>query len=401
MQEESMRRLFSPLIILPALIGMVAASGLAYAHSELSDVQHKLQQVQQEKKASQLKMADSKNKLDEIQKEVQSSKDKLNDLNGDIHDVAKQLQSLQTSIQKEKAELTQTVQDLADANVRVQKRDQRLAQKLQSIYENGNVSYLDVLLGSKDFSDFLSRWQYLGSIVSFDRDMLESDKQDKLLIAQQEALLQQELEEVQQNYDAMQRQHNKLLAQKADESVTMASYSQKQQDLEDATQSEMQDLQELAEREAALLEQEKELKALAESSSALATHASLQKVIHPLLGIKYVWGGTTTKGFDCSGFTQYVLAEYGVHLPRTSAEQSKYGEYVSKDDLRAGDLVFFHTYGPSGTVTHVALYIGNGEIVNAVSTSVQINKLNDHYFGSRYITSRRVLSDKQYEAIEQ
>lgn len=396
-----MRRLFSPLIVLPALIGTVVTSGLAYANSELSDVQHKLQEVQQEKKASQQKIADSKTKLDEIQKEVQSSKDKLNDLNGSIDDVTNQLQSLQSNLQKEKTELTQTVQDLQDADARVQQRNQLLANKLQAIYENGNVSYLDVLLQSKSFSDFLSRWQYMGDIVGFDKDMLEQGKKDKQLISKKEALLQQELEEVQQNYEAIQQQHNKLLAQKTNATVTIASYSQKQQDLEDATQSQMQDLQELAEREEALLEQEKELKALAESSSALATHASLEKVIHPLLGIKYVWGGTTTDGFDCSGFTRYVFAKYGIQLPRTSAEQSKAGEYVSKDNLRAGDLVFFHTYGAPGTVTHVAIYIGNGEIVNAVSTSVQINQLDDHYFGSRYITARRVLTDQQYKAIMQ
>lgn len=394
-----MSRVFSTLTILFVVICMIFTSGLAYANSELSDVQHKLKEVQQEKKTSQQTLSDSKSEINEIQKEVQASNEKLNHLSEYIGDVNNQMQLLLANIRQEEANLTQTAQDLQEADARIQQRNKTLAEKLRVLYMDGNVSYLDVLLNSTSFSDFIDRFQSLQEIAGSEKDLLERNKQDKQLIAEKEALLQQELAKVQQNYKTMQQKQNDLLARKSKEAVNLTSYSQKQQDLEDATQSEIQNLQVLAEQEAALLEQEKELKALAEASSALATNASLQKVIHPLLGIKYVWGGTTTDGFDCSGFTKYVLAKYGVHLPRTSAEQSHAGDYVSKDNLRTGDLVFFNTYGQPGTVTHVAIYIGNGEIVNAVSTSVQINRLNDSYFGPRYITARRVLSDKQYKAI--
>jgi len=127
--------------------------------------------------------------------------------------------------------------------------------------------------------------------------------------------------------------------------------------------------------------------------------SGLDEVVQKLLGIPYVWGGTTTKGFDCSGFTKYVMAKYGVELPRSSKEQAEAGTPVAKKDLRKGDLVFFNTYGPAGTITHVAIYMGNGKIANALSTKVQINDLDDDYFSKRYITARRVLSDEQYQAI--
>jgi len=127
--------------------------------------------------------------------------------------------------------------------------------------------------------------------------------------------------------------------------------------------------------------------------------SGLDQVVQKLLGIPYVWGGTTTKGFDCSGFTKYVLAKYGVELPRSSKEQAEVGTPVAKKDLRKGDLVFFNTYGPAGTITHVAIYMGNGKIANALSTKVQINDLDDEYFSKRYITARRVLTDEQYKAI--
>ncbi|GGA37015.1 C40 family peptidase [Paenibacillus physcomitrellae] len=394
-----MSRVFSTLTILLVVICMIFTSGLAYASSELSDVQHKLKEVQQEKIASQQNLSDSKSEMNEIQKEVQASNEKLNHLDQYIGSVTDQMQLLVADIQREETNLTQIAQDLQEADSRIEQRNKRLAEKLRSLYMDGNVSYLDVLLNSTSFSDFIDRFQSLEEISRSDKDMLESNKQDKQLIAEKEVQLQQELAQVQQNYKTMQQKQTDLVSQKNKEAVNNVSYSQKQKHLENTAQSEMQNLQVLAEQEAALLQQEKELKALAESSSELATHASLQKVIHPLLGIKYVWGGTTTDGFDCSGFTRYVLAKYGVHLPRTSAEQSHFGDYISKDDLRTGDLVFFNTYGQPGTVTHVAIYIGNGQIANAVSTSVQINRLNDSYFGPRYLTARRVLSDKQYQAI--
>lgn len=88
------------------------------------------------------------------------------------------------------------------------------------------------------------------------------------------------------------------------------------------------------------------------------------------IGVPYVWGGTTPKGFDCSGLVQYVFREAGISLPRTSAEQSKVGEYIERGDLRPGDLVCF----PG----HIGIYIGEGQFLHApdVGQKVRINSLD-------------------------
>lgn len=75
------------------------------------------------------------------------------------------------------------------------------------------------------------------------------------------------------------------------------------------------------------------------------------------LGIPYVYGGTSTSGFDCSGFTQYVFRQLGVNLPRTSGAQSRAGQYVSLSNIKSGDLL----YGPG----HVGIYLGNGQFIHA------------------------------------
>ena len=84
------------------------------------------------------------------------------------------------------------------------------------------------------------------------------------------------------------------------------------------------------------------------------------------VGNPYVWGGTSlTKGADCSGFTMSVMAKFGVSLPHYSGSQAKMGKAVTSGNMRPGDLIF--CAGSGGQVNHVAMYIGNGQIVHAAS----------------------------------
>ena len=86
-----------------------------------------------------------------------------------------------------------------------------------------------------------------------------------------------------------------------------------------------------------------------------------------LLGVPYVWGGTSlTHGCDCSGFTQSVLKNFGISVPRVSRDQARSGSKVTSANMRPGDLIFYANR--SGTINHVGMYIGNGQVVNAAST---------------------------------
>lgn len=95
------------------------------------------------------------------------------------------------------------------------------------------------------------------------------------------------------------------------------------------------------------------------------------------LGNPYVWGGTSlTKGADCSGFVQSVFKHYGISLSRTSREQAKNGTKISASDLKPGDLVFYSN--SSGTINHVAIYIGGGQVIHASNpkSGIKISKYN-------------------------
>ena len=107
------------------------------------------------------------------------------------------------------------------------------------------------------------------------------------------------------------------------------------------------------------------------------------------LGTPYQWGGTSPSGFDCSGFTQYVLAQNGKSIPRTSQEQFASGQAVDKSQLQAGDLVFYNWSG--GTeATHVGIYEGNGKMIHAPHKGDVVKEVDFNSYGQNvYLGARR------------
>jgi cell wall-associated NlpC family hydrolase len=109
-----------------------------------------------------------------------------------------------------------------------------------------------------------------------------------------------------------------------------------------------------------------------------------------LRGTPYRNGGDDPTGFDCSGFTQYVFARYGISLPRAVREQYLVGKAVKPDQLSPGDLVFFATAGTDAS--HVAIAIGSDQFVHAPSSAgvVRVERLSSTYWSPRYLGARRI-----------
>jgi cell wall-associated NlpC family hydrolase len=132
----------------------------------------------------------------------------------------------------------------------------------------------------------------------------------------------------------------------------------------------------------------------APSRAEIATPAEAYAIVGTALelrGVPYRNGGADLKGFDCSGFTQYVFAQHGVSLPRAVRDQfSMAKQQVTPNDLEPGDLLFFTTTEPGAS--HVAIAVGGNEFIHAPSSTgvVRVERLSARYWADRFVGARRI-----------
>lgn len=109
------------------------------------------------------------------------------------------------------------------------------------------------------------------------------------------------------------------------------------------------------------------------------------------LGVPYIFGGSSTSGFDCSGFTQFVYRQFGISIPRTSTAQASAGTQISRANLQPGDLVIFSDTYKSGP-SHTGIYLGGNQFIHSSSSGkgVIISSLGTAYYNSRFSYGRRV-----------
>ena len=121
---------------------------------------------------------------------------------------------------------------------------------------------------------------------------------------------------------------------------------------------------------------------------------------HKYINTPYSWGGTTPKGFDCSGFVQFAYKKVGYSLPRTTQEQAKVGTKVKKGNLKTGDLVFFKGKdSKSKTIGHVGIVTQADKkekfkFIHAASRGVKVDNSELSYYKVRYVTARRIIGER-------
>ena len=185
--------------------------------------------------------------------------------------------------------------------------------------------------------------------------------------------------------------HNAALSQKATEYSLQAIYDElhREENLARAAQAAKIAAQKIAKAKAAAKKEGKTYHMSAREKQQLLAYARYFK------GGKYLWGGTTPEGFDCSGYVQYLYGKHHIQLPRTAYAQSKQGVTIDKDHLKKGDLLFFLTDPSRGIpVTHVGIYLGNGQFIHAASKKkgIIISPIDQGYYARKFVTARRILA---------
>lgn len=127
------------------------------------------------------------------------------------------------------------------------------------------------------------------------------------------------------------------------------------------------------------------------NSQSASTRLQLVQAGFELIGVRYRFGGSGNGGFDCSGLVKNLFSKFNIDLPRSSKEQFKQGQKISRDDLQVGDLVFFSSNGSQPT--HVGIYVGDNKFLHAARKARQviISDLSKIWYTMRYIGARRVM----------
>jgi cell wall-associated NlpC family hydrolase len=270
-------------------------------------------------------------------------------------------------------------------------------------YENGGVSYLAVLFQATSWEDLLNRYSLLSEVTHVQAGAVYRVQQLEQQLAQQKQEQQaafQKLQEQTQQLQSIIASHQQLV-QRANAKVNTVSRDASlrasiEADLENRihyTKRQIEQIQQQTAKDVAKMNS-KSYVSNAEKALSSVDASSLIQYALTLRGIPYVYGGESpATGFDCSGFTTYVFRHFGITLPRKSEYQFGIGVPVSANHLKPGDLVFFHTIPNSPGASHVGIYIGHGQMINAeVSGGVRVSQVfSPYYWASRYIGARDVI----------
>ena len=188
----------------------------------------------------------------------------------------------------------------------------------------------------------------------------------------------------------IQHSQNDYLSQSATEYSFQAIYDElhRAENLARRAEAARKHLQKITQAKASAKKVGKDYKISEEDKKQLLIDAKYYK------GGRYVWGGTTPQGFDCSGYVQYLYKKHNINLPRTAWAQSKKGLKVEKKDLEKGDLLFFLTDKKRKIpVTHVGIYLGDGKFIHAASKEkgIIISPVYSGYYSDKFVSAKRVL----------
>jgi len=335
--------------------------------------------------------------------EAQSVLAQIQEIDGQLSHAIEAYDLANVRLDRIRADLKTNSQHLTIARTSLKAAQAHLSQRLVSLYKNGSDGgTIEVLLGAKSIDDLLNRLDAVDRVSEQDARVLREVKSFRAQVIERKGKLERaQRSQVQVVADkASQRrsiesqlgERQRLLSTIKDQIASLEAAEQRRQErLAAQAQARFLAAQQAAapaeaapEAPEALIESDSPAEAIA--SAPDARYGGVVGIAMQYLGVPYVWGGASPSGFDCSGFSMYVFAQIGVSLPHHAASQYGMGVGVSRDQLQAGDLVFFNGLG------HMGIYIGGGQFIHAPHTGdvVKISSLSDSWYAATYVGARRL-----------
>ncbi|MBU3180225.1 C40 family peptidase [Clostridium psychrophilum] len=365
----------------------------------------------------------------------QSNSDKLEisieTLDSDIGNIYSEVNQAKADINSTQKNIDQSIKDIAVAQNNIKGEESLFNERMRVMFMNGADSYAEILLNSKGVEDLISRVENVKKIVEYDNKIIkELNAQKEAIEVRKKTLndnkmkvltLKADNENQLDKLTSKKKEQGKLILEARKQQQTTKNKIVETQTLVNGTTSQIKDVEDQKRNyDLAITTKKNEVitpsrgnvgknDAKAKISVQQSTQSYLQPKIQrnivkqvsqpkqitstssnaivayaeSFLGTPYVYGANGPSTFDCSGFTKYVYAHFGVSLGRTTYDQITQGQYVSRENLQAGDLVFFG----SGSPHHVGMYIGNGSYIHAPHTGdvVKISQLTR----TDYMSARR------------
>lgn len=312
--------------------------------------------------------------ISDKQTQVDHLKSEIGSINASAEQAIEGYNQANSELESTRQQMAQTQKSLSEANTHLSEARARLSKRLQSIYRGGQLNFIDVVLNTSSFSEFMTRFDMLGRIGDQDRTNIDDVIKYK-----------SEMEMAETDLQATGKLQAELLTAVAAEKSAVETQLAARQTVLSSAEGEVAQL--LAQQ----LQQEQTAAAGLPGPSAGAeapgqpapapdsgpgpaanppaddypsppppVSGDAASIAMQYLGVPYVWGGASPSGFDCSGLVMYVYAQIGVYLPHSAAAQYYSGTPISYSELAPGDLVFF-----GSPISHVGIYIGGGSMIHA------------------------------------
>jgi len=334
------------------------------------------------------------------QAEAASAQAELEQMNVELEIRVEEYNAITESLDQTREEIRATQAVLDRAREDLDAAQETLSRRATTIYKAGGTSVLEVFLGARSFTEFLTLVDLAVRISRADADMVADVKGAKSRVeATALALEQRQAEQLALQSEAETRARQ-IEADVVAQERFVGELNGEVRALIAAEEERQRLLAEERARQAAAAAAARGGSAgdrtAADPSMLGAGNAQVVTIALQYLGVPYVWGGSTPNGFDCSGLTQYCYRQVGVSLPRTSQSQYLAGQHIARDRLdllKPGDLVFFGTDGDGDDVHHVGMYVGDGNYVHAPYTgavvrvdslTARISSRSDYVGASRF-----------------
>lgn len=328
--------------------------------------------------------------LSKAELEFKKSQEVLKEYTDRVEQLSEQLYQTKEDLKQTEEVIENTKKEIENSEVKLKEAQHILSERVAANYKTSGLSMIEVLLGANDYNDFISRVYYMGKISESDAELIKKVKDIKELLSEQELTLEARLEDqkkLEAQLSSDQAKAEAVVAEQAQyveglSADVKALYQKKEK--EEAADKERKVKAAIAAAEKATREEAIKkaaaVRAKGSSSAKISGKPSPDVVANALryLGSPYSWGATGPGAFDCSGLTSRAYADAGISIPHSSKAQynlvsSKGNLTKNVSQLVPGDLVFY--YSP---VSHVGIYIGNGQMVHSPTfgQTVRVDSVN-------------------------